>query len=167
MGRVRRAHGVRGALLIESKSDVPGAVFAPGRVVYIGSADSARIDDAPRLISEAREANAGWIVTLESLTDRTVAESMKARTVFADEDTLPPPDEDQVYMHELVGLTVLSHDGATVGPVCDVYEAPQGLLIEVDTANGKRLVPWREELIAKSDIEARQVTLIDLPGLLD
>ncbi len=140
MGRVRRAHGVRGALLIESKSDVPGAVFAPGRVVYVGSADGARIDEAPRNITEAREANAGWIVSIEGLSDRTVAESMKARTVFADEDTLPPPDEDEVYVHELVGLTVLSHDGATVGPVCDVYEAPQGLLIEVDTANGKRCV---------------------------
>lgn len=164
---MRRAHGVRGALLIESKSDVPGAVFAPGRVVYVGSADGARIDEAPRNIIEAREANAGWIVVLEGLSDRTVAESMKARTVFAHEDTLPPPDENEVYVHELVGLTVLSHDGATVGPVCDVYEAPQGLLIEVDTANGKRLVPWRDELIASSNWEARQVTLIDLPGLLD
>jgi 16S rRNA processing protein RimM len=158
---------VRGALLIESKSDVPGAVFAPGRVVFIGSADGARIDEEPRTLTEAREANAGWIVTIAGLTDRTVAESWKARTVFADEDTLPPPSEDEVYLHELVGLTVLAHDGTTIGPVCDVYEAPQGLLIEVDTVNGKRLVPWREELIASSDLAARRVTLIDLPGLLD
>ena len=158
---------MRGALLIEPKSDVPGAVFAPGRVVYIGSADSSRVDEAPREILEAREANAGWIVTLEGLNDRTIAESWKARTVFADADTLPPPDEDEVYMHELVGLTVLSHDGTMVGPVCDVYEAPQGLLVEVDTANGKRLVPWRDELIASADWEARRVTLIDLPGLVD
>ncbi len=164
---MRRAHGVRGALLIESKSDVPGAVFAPGRVVYIGSADGARVDDAPRIIEEAREANAGWIVSLDGLSDRTVAESWKARTVFADEDTLPPPDPDQVYMHELVGLTVHAHDGTVIGPVVDVYEAPQGLLIEVEAAVGKRLVPWRDELIAESDMEARRVTLIDLPGLID
>jgi hypothetical protein len=48
-----------------------------------------------------------------------------------------------------------------------VYEAPQGLLIEVETARGKRLVPWRDELIAEADWDARSVRLINLPGLVD
>jgi 16S rRNA processing protein RimM len=164
---VRRAHGVRGALLIESKSDVPGAVFAPGRVVYVGSADGRKVDPAPRTITAAREVNLGWIVSLDGLDDRTVAESWKARTLFAEADTLPPPDPDEVYLHDLMGLEVFAHDGVRVGAVCDVYEAPQGLLIEVDTARGRRLVPWREELIAEADWNARTVRLVDLPGLLD
>jgi 16S rRNA processing protein RimM len=158
---------VRGALLIESKSDVPDAVFASGRVVFVGSADGARVDETPRVITAAREVNLGWIVSLEGLDDRAVAESWKARTVFADADTLPPPDSDQVYVHELVGLQVLSHEGTLLGPVVDVYEAPQGLLIEVETAAGKRLVPWRDELISEADWEARRVTLVNLPGLVD
>lgn len=164
---MRRAHGVRGALLVESKSDVPGAVFAPGRVVYVGAPDGLRIDPAPRTISSARSVHLGWIITLDGLDDRTVAESWKARTLFADADTLPPPDEHEVYVHDLVGLDVFAHDGVRLGPVCDVYEAPQGLLIEVETAHGKRLVPWREELIAEADWDARTVRLIDLPGLVD
>ncbi len=158
---------MRGALLIEPKSDVPGAVFAPGRVVYIGTADGVRMDETPCTITDAREANAGWIVSLDGVSDRNVAESWKARTVFADAETLPPPDQDEVYMHELVGLTVHTHDGSVAGPVVDVYEAPQGLLIEVETVVGKRLVPWRDELIAHADWEARKVTLVNLPGLLD
>ncbi len=158
---------MRGALLIESKSDVPDAVFASGRVVYVGSADGARVDDTPRSITAARAVNLGWIVSLEGLDDRAVAESWKARTVFADADTLPPPDETQVYMHELVGLHVHAHDGVLVGPVIDVYEAPQGLLIEVETPTGTRLVPWRDELIATADWDARRVTLVNLPGLVD
>jgi 16S rRNA processing protein RimM len=80
---------------------------------------------------------------------------------------LPPPDPDEVYLHDLMGLEVFAHDGVRVGAVCDVYEAPQGLLIEVDTARGRRLVPWREELIAEADWNARTVRLVDLPGLLD
>lgn len=164
---MRRAHGVRGALLVESKSDAPGAVFAPGRVVFIGSADGRRVDPTPRTITAAREVNLGWIVSLAGLDDRTVAESWKARTVFADADTLPPPDEDDVYLHDLIGLHVHAHDGTPVGTVCDVYEAPQGVLIEVDTPRGRRLVPWRDELIADADWEARAVRLVDLPGLID
>jgi len=158
---------VRGALLIEPKSDVPGAVFAPGRVVYIGTADGVRVHETPLTITDAREANAGWIVSLDGVSDRNVAESWKARTVFADMSTLPPPDAGEVYMHELVGLTVHAHDGSVAGNVVDVYEAPQGLLIEVETSAGKRLVPWRDELIEHANWEARTVTLVNLPGLLD
>lgn len=167
VGRVRRAHGVRGALVIQPLSDAPGAVFAPGRIVFLGSADGKRVDDTPRTVGSAREANVGWLVTLSGLTDRTAAELLKARTVFADASTLPPPSDDEVYMHELIGLAVRTHDGAPVGEVRDVYEAPQGLLIEVETAAGPRLVPWREELFSEVDLEARVVTLIDLPGLVD
>lgn len=158
---------MRGALLIESKSDVPGAVFAPGRVVYMGTADGRRVDDAPRTIETAREVHLGWIVTLEGLADRTEAQSWKARTVFADASTLPAPDASQVYVHELVGLTVQAHDGTAVGTVSDVYEVPQGLLLEVETAAGARLVPWREELIAHADWDVRLIRLVDLPGLVD
>lgn len=164
---MRRAHGVRGALLVESKSDAPGAVFAPGRVVFVGSPDGRRVDPTPRTITTAREANLGWIVSLAGLDDRTVAESWKARTLFAEADTLPPPDEDEVYLHQLVGLTVQAHDGASVGTVCDVYEVPQGVIIEVDTPHGRRLVPWRDELIADADWSSRTVRLVDLPGLVD
>lgn len=158
---------MRGALLVESKSDAPGAVFAPGRVVFVGSPDGRRVDPTPRTITTAREANLGWIVSLAGLDDRTVAESWKARTLFAEADTLPPPDEDEVYLHQLVGLTVQAHDGASVGTVCDVYEVPQGVIIEVDTPHGRRLVPWRDELIADADWSSRTVRLVDLPGLVD
>jgi 16S rRNA processing protein RimM len=164
---VRRAHGVRGALLVESKSDVPGAVFAPGRVVYVGAPDGLRVDPSPRIITDARQVHLGWILSLEGLDDRTVAASWKARTLFADADTLPPPDEHEVYLHNLIGLAVFAHDGARLGAVCDVYEAPQGLLIEVETASGKRLVPWRDELISEADWDARTVRLVNLPGLVD
>ena len=158
---------MRGALLIESKSDAPGAVFAPGRVVFVGSPDGRRVDPAPRTITSAREVNLGWIVSLEGLDDRTVAESWKARTLFADRDTLPPPDDDEVYLHELIGVAVEAHDGAAVGTICDVHEPPQGLIIEVDTPRGRRLVPWRDELIADANWETRTVRLVDLPGLVD
>jgi 16S rRNA processing protein RimM len=158
---------VRGALLVESKSDAPGAVFAPGRVVYVGSPDGRRVDPTPRTVTAARAVHLGWIVTLDGLADRSEAESWKARTLHADADTLPPPDADEVYLHELIGLAVRRHDGVPVGTVCDVYEAPQGLLIEVDTPNGRRLVPWRDELIAHADWGTRTVRLVDLPGLVD
>jgi 16S rRNA processing protein RimM len=164
---VRRAHGVRGALLVESKSDVPGAVFAPGRVVFVGAPDGRRVDPTPRTITAARAVHLGWILSLEGLDDRTVAESWKARTLFADADTLPSPEEGEVWVHDLIGLVVHTHDGARAGAVCDVYEAPQGLIVEVDTPRGKRLVPWRDELIAEADWDARTVRLVDLPGLVD
>ena len=167
VGRIKRAHGVRGALFVESVSDAPGAVFAPGRVVLGGTRDGARIDDTPWRIAGARVVHGGVLVTLAGLADREAAQAWKGRTLFANADELPPPADDEVYVHDLIGLDVFRFDGTPVGPVVDVYEAPQGLLIEVDTPAGRRLVPWREELIIEADHEAGRVRLADVQGLVD
>ena len=49
----------------------------------------------------------------------------------------------------------------------DVYEAPQGLIIEVETATGRPLVPWRPEIIERVDEERNTIVLKPLDGLLD
>ncbi len=167
MGRVKRAHGVRGALLIEPQSDAPGVIFTPGRVVYGGSTDGLSVGDTTLTIAEARPAQLGWIVTFDAIADRNVAELWRGRTLHISAAEAPPPDEDEVYVHDLMQLTVHAQDGAVIGKVRDVYDAPQGLLLEVTTPRGPRLVPWREELFSEVNWESGVATLVDLPGLVD
>lgn len=167
MGRVKRAHGVRGALLIEPQSDAPGVIFTPGRVVYSGSANGLTVGETTLTITDARPAQLGWIVMFEGITDRNVAELWRGRTLHIAAADAPAPSEDEVYVHDLMQLTVYAHDGAVVGKVRDVYDAPQGLLLEVVTLQGARLVPWREELFSNVNWETGVATLVDLPGLVD
>lgn len=167
MGRVKRAHGVRGALLIEPQSDAPGVIFTPGRVVYGGSADGRAVGEVTLTITDARPAQLGWIVMFEGITDRNIAELWRGRTLHIAAADAPVPSEDEVYLHDLMQLTVHAHDGAVVGRVRDVYDAPQGWLLEVATPRGARLVPWREELFSEVNWETGVATLVDLPGLVD
>jgi 16S rRNA processing protein RimM len=167
VGRVKRAHGVRGALLIEPQSDAPGAIFVPGRVVSVGAPDGLAVGDTTLTIAEARSAQLGWIITFDSISDRNMAELWRGRTLHIAAADAPAPNDDEVYVHDLMRLTVHAQDGTVIGAVRDVYDAPQGWLLEVATPRGARLVPWREELFSDVDWESGVATLVDLPGLVD
>jgi 16S rRNA processing protein RimM len=64
----------------------------------------------------------------------------------------------------VAGVVVADGDGVRVR---DVYEAPQGLILEVETATGRPLVPWRPEIIERVDEERNTIVLKPLDGLLD
>ncbi|HUQ98107.1 MAG TPA: PRC-barrel domain-containing protein, partial [Gemmatimonadaceae bacterium] len=78
---------------------------------------------------------------------------------------LPPLGEDQVYLHDLVGLKVESSSGQPLGSVSNYYELPQGVMLDVATPRGSVLVPYRPELVARTDLETRTVVINDDIGL--
>ena len=101
--------------------------------------------------------------------DRTAAEAWRERGLLVPYAELPPPADDEVYLHELVGMRVVHRDGTEAGTVADLVELPQGLALDVRLAGTERtaLVPYRPELVAGVDVPGRTVTL-DVPeGLLE
>lgn len=171
MGRVRRAHGVRGAWAVESLTDTPDVVFASGAVVYAGDRKGALTahDDGPiaMTIEDGRKMNKEWLVRVHSVTDRDDADLWRGRYLLVNVDDLPAPDEDEVYIFKLIGMAVEVDGQGAVGHVRDVYDAPQGLLLEVETATGRPLVPWHPDIVDRVDDVARVIVLKPLEGLLD
>lgn len=171
VGRVKRAHGVRGAWAVESVTDAPDAIFASGAVLFAGDRDQnpTLVDGAPMAlhIEDGRPMNKEWLVRVAEVTDRDIADTWRGRWLFADADNLPEPDDDEVYIRDVLGMQVAVEGRGTVGTVVDVYDAPQGFIIEVETATGRHLVPWHEELVQEVDAEARTIVLAHLDGLLD
>ena len=167
VGRVRRPHGVRGEVLIEPLTDEPDAVYASGRRVFGGTSESP-IDEAPTLtVIETRPFKDGLLVRFEEIGDRTAAELWNGRLLFVPEDELTPLGEGEVYQHELKGMTVELSSGEVVGTVADVFEVPQGLLLDVARERGTVLVPFSGEIVVDVD-RARRVVRIDPPaGLLE
>ena len=167
VGRVRRPHGVRGEVLIEPLTDEPDAVYAPGRRVFGGTSESP-MDEAPTLtVIETRPFKDGLLVRFEEIGDRTAAELWNGRLLFVPEDVLTPLGEGEVYQHELKGMTVELSSGEVVGTVADVFEVPQGLLLDVARERGTVLVPFSGEIVVDVD-RARRVVRIDPPaGLLE
>lgn len=168
VGRVRRPHGVRGEVLIEPLTDEPDAVYASGRRVFGGTVDGPMDDDAPVLtVIETRPFKDGLLVRFEEIADRTAAELWNGRLLLVPQEELRPLAEGEVYQHELKGMTVELSSGEIVGTVADVFEVPQGLLLDVARERGTVLVPFSGEIVLNVD-RARRVVRIDPPeGLLE
>ena len=168
VGRVRRPHGVRGELFVQLMTDEPDAVYASGRRVFGGSVEGDADDDAPTLtVVETRPFKDGLLVQFREITDRNEAETWNGRHLLVPEHELAPPAEGQVYVHELKGMTVELSSGESLGTVAEVFEVPQGLLLEVARDRGMVLVPFTDEIVIAVD-RTRRVVRIDPPaGLLE
>jgi len=170
---VRRAHGVRGAWAIEPMTDAPDVIFASGAVIFAGDRNGAlsmSAGEKPKpvalRIEDGRKMNKEWLVRVREVADRDQADLWRGRYLLVDTARIPEPDEDEVYVFSLIGMTVEVDGQGPVGEVRDVYEAPQGLLLEVETATGRPLVPWHPGIIERVDEEARVIVLKPLEGLL-
>lgn len=167
VGRVRRAHGVRGALAVESLIDSPDAIFASGGVIYAGDRNGAPSDDGALHIVDGRPMNNDWLVQVAEIDDRDVASNWRGRYLLADASLLGEDDEGVAVLLAYVGYAVEMDGRGVLGTVRDVYSAPQGPLLEVQTDNGMPLVPWRPEIVRAVNDEKRLVSLYSLDGLLD
>ena len=166
VGVVRRAHGVRGALAVESLIDAPDAIFASGAVLVAGDRHGNPSTHSELHIEDGRPMNREWLVKFAEIDSRDAADLWRGRYLLADRTRVPPLGADEVYIASLIGMQVEVEGQGRVGHVRDVYSAPQGLLIEVETATGTPLVPWRPELIVSVNEDTRTVVLKPLEGLL-
>ena len=169
VGRVRRAHGIRGELVVEALTDAPDAIFASGRRVLAGTVDGDPSPGAPELrVRSSRPFKGGFIVAFEGIADRNAAELWRGRYFLVPRDELAPLAEDEVYLHDLLGSSVFRDaDGEPLGDVIDVYELPQGLVLDVQLATGTVLIPFRPEVIRRIDRETRRLFVDPPEGLLE
>jgi 16S rRNA processing protein RimM len=169
VGRVRNAHGVRGELVVELLTDAPDAIFASGRRLFAGTVDGDFARGAPQLtVSSSRPFKGGLIVSLQEIRDRDAADLWRNRYFLVPTRELPPPAEDEVYHHELVGMRVERASGELVGEVVGLYELPLGLTLEVAPPGRPTiLIPYRPEFVTAVDVKARVMTIEPPEGLLE
>jgi 16S rRNA processing protein RimM len=167
VGRIRRPHGVRGELLIEPITDEPDAVYASGRRFFAGDLEGDLPDEPTLTVESVRPFKSGLLVTFEEIADRTEAERWYDRYLFIPESEVSPPEEGEVYVHELPGMTVELASGERIGTVSDVFEVPQGLLLDVKRERGTVLVPFADDIVIEVDRERRIVRIDPPEGLLE
>ena len=172
VGRVRKAHGIRGEVVVEPITDAPDAVFASGRRVFAGTAAGDLSPNRGELhVASSRPFNDGFLVAFAEVPDRTVAETWRGRYLLMPADELPSPGDEEVYVHELPGMRVELVSGDVVGTVDATYELPQGLAIDVRRAAPREgetvLLLFDERTIASVDREARRIVVTPPEGLLE
>lgn len=168
VGLIRNAQGIRGEVVVESLTDAPDAVFASGRRVFVDDSKGETDGEHPSLtIDAARPFKGGFIVKFTGVDDRNAAELLRARYLLAPFDELEPLGENEVYLHDLVGMKVALDTGEDVGEVKSYYELPQGLTLDVATKNGSVLVPYRPEIVESTDSQGRRIIVKADVGLFE
>jgi 16S rRNA processing protein RimM len=166
VGRLRKPHGLKGDSTLFPLTDSPEEVFAPGRSVWLMGLDG-EIVAGPIKIERSRAYHRQWLVKFEGVDGREGLEPWRALFLSVPADQLTPPQENEVYLHELEGFAVRRPDGTPLGLVSSIYELPAGLMIEVQGPKREFLLPYKAEFVREVDRAARRL-VVELPeGLIE
>jgi len=165
VGIVTKAHGLRGELAVEVRTDVPEERFAAGTVLL------ARRRGAPdtRLTVESSRPHSGrLLVRFREAPDRTAAEELRGvQLLVGSADLTPPSDPDEFHVHQLAGLRAELGDGTVVGTVREVVLGASDLLSIQREGRPDALVPFVAEIVPVIDLAGGRVVVEPPDGLLD
>lgn len=166
VGRLTKAHGLKGAIKIELYTDDPERRFVPGAVFSLQVPTSSPWHGKTLELSELKWYNSHPVAFFKDVTDRTTAESLIKAILWIDQDLSEEPEEDAWFDHQLVGLTAL-RDGVKVGVVTHVDHLPAQDLLTVKTHTGDVLVPFVKAIVSAVDIGKGTITLTPPLGLFE
>ncbi|HKJ27812.1 MAG TPA: ribosome maturation factor RimM [Anaerolineales bacterium] len=161
VGILRRPHGVRGEMIMSVMTDFPERL-KPGITLYLG------LDRTPLTIRSLRHHNRGQIIAFEGLNSREEVGNYRNHELFVRADDRPPLPEGEHYLHEILGLTVVTDQGETLGTVTDLIETGANGVFVVRPDSGKDiLIPDIEDVILKIDLEGKQILVHVIEGLIE
>ena len=124
VGRIGRAHGVRGELYVSLITD---------RVERLASGAELLAGDRPLVVATSRQANGRWIVTFEGVEDRTAAERLVGTVLHAEALDAADDADDALWVHDLIGSRVVDQHGVARGTCVAVIGNPANDLLELDS----------------------------------
>ncbi|MBN9141302.1 MAG: ribosome maturation factor RimM [Micrococcales bacterium] len=166
VGRLLKAHGLKGALKVELYTDDPEKRFVPGAVFSLQVPAESPWHGKTLELAELRWYNGHPVAFFEGVDDRTAAESLVKAILWIDADIAEEQEPDAWYDHQLVGLRVL-RDGAEVGEVVRVEHLPAQDLLVVKTADREVLVPLVSAIVPTVDLAGGTVTVTPPAGLFE
>jgi 16S rRNA processing protein RimM len=166
VGRLLKAHGLKGAIKIELYTDDPEHRFVPGAEFSLQVPESSPWHGKHLTLRELRWYNGHPVGFFEGVDDRTAAEGLAKAILWVEHTEEDAPEPDAWYDHQLIGLAVL-RDGETIGEVKHVEHFPAQDLLVVKTGNGEVMVPFVSAIVPEVDLAAGTVTVTPPPGLFE
>jgi 16S rRNA processing protein RimM len=167
VGRLTKAHGLKGAIKVELYTDAPERRFVPGAVFALQVPVESEWHGKTIELSELKWYNSHPVAFFKDVSDRSAAESLIKAILLIDQDLDEPSDEEDAWFdHQLVGLAVL-RDGVQVGTVKQIDHLPAQDLLTIATSAGDVLVPFVKAIVTSVDIEAGTMTVNPPLGLFE
>jgi 16S rRNA processing protein RimM len=166
VGRVVKAHGVTGELVVEVRTDDPELRFAPGAVLRTRGSGRGECDYA---VETVRAHGNRLLVRLAGVANRDAADALRGSVFVIDSAELPPIGEpDTYYDHQLEGLRVRTSAGHEIGTVTEVLHTAGGELLAVERAGAPELlVPFVSAIVTSVSLQDGVVDIDPPDGLLE
>lgn len=167
VGRLVKAHGLKGALKLELYTDDPAGRFVPGAEFTLQVPEASPWHGKTITVREYRLMNGNPVVFLEGIDDRTGAEELVKAILWIDQDDATEEAEDDAwYDHQLVGLDVVRED-VVIGRVARVDHFPAQDLLIVRVGEDEIMVPFVTAIVPTVDLAAGRVIVTPPPGLFE
>jgi 16S rRNA processing protein RimM len=163
VGRIARAHGIRGQVIVTPETDFPDQRFRPGAELFIergGEIETLSVTSA----RFHRERPVIGIAGVETMND---AEALAGRELRVPIERLAALPADTFYRHDLIGCSVNTRDGRTIGFVRDVEGTLTGSRLVVDGDGGEVLIPLVAAICTEVDPVAKRIVIDPPEGLLE
>ena len=165
VGRLVKAHGLKGALKLELYTDNPERRFTPGAEFTLQVPEASPWHGKTVVVREYRVMNGNPVVFLQDVDDRDAAETLVRAILWIDQDS-DEVEDDAWFDHQLVGLDVV-RDGLVVGKVARVEHFPAQDLLIVRSGDREILVPFVKAIVPTVDVSAGRVVVTPPPGLFE
>jgi len=162
VGRVLRPHGVRGDVVVEVLSDVPGRFKKGSRVTGVR-------EGAPPIIltvATGRVHKSGAVVRFEGYDSRERAEELRGLDLEIPRSEVPKANRGTYYHFELLGC-VVHEDGRELGKVVEVVEDGGGVMLIVEGEGRRVPVPFVKEILKRGDVARGRIDLALPEGFLE
>ncbi|HYY08131.1 MAG TPA: ribosome maturation factor RimM [Actinomycetota bacterium] len=157
VGTVGTAHGLRGEVAVQNRSDNPDRWQAGARVL---------LEDGRELaIEHARPHGRRMLVKFEGIDDRGRAEALRGANLVVPESWVPPLPEGEWWSHQVVGCEVRTESGRRLGIVTEVIANPANDLWVTVEAGSETLIPALADVLIEVDVERKRIVVRDVPGL--
>jgi 16S rRNA processing protein RimM len=153
VGRIAAAHGIRGELVLQPLSDVPGRFAAGVRLLLSLPGAPARLVT----ITAVRPHREVLLIRLEGVEDRTDAEALRGALLEVEERDVPPAPEGGWYHFQLIGCRCVDAKLGDLGEVAEVLEGGGGELLRVVGPRGELLLPFVDSFLGEVNVDERRI----------
>lgn len=162
VGRIGRAHGVRGDATIEVRTDNPESRFVVGAKLQTDPADK-----GPLVIRDAKVHSGTLLLSFEGVEDRTAVEKLRNVLLLADVNPAESNvSEDDFHISQIVDCTVVDEHGKEWGTVVDVLQLPAQDTLVVKSGDREVLVPFVRAYVPEIDLAKKVMTIVNFESLL-
>lgn len=158
VGRITRAHGVKGEVAVLPLTQVEGR-FAPGSQLVLEGSDN------PLTVTACRPHRNRLLVTFEGVDDRGRAESLQGSYLVVPATEVPSLPEGEYWPHEIVGCEVRTEAGTPLGTIREVLHTEANDVWVARSDDGETLIPALKDVVSSVDIGGGKVIVHDIPGL--